>query len=133
MTTRRRFGWLQAIIVLAATATALIHLWLAFQFLGGVDPVFVLNGLGFLGLTLLLFLPLPLLDRYRNLIRWALIAYTLVTIIGWIFVGDKDLWIAYVVKAIEVVLVFALWLDWQRARTEQGGIQPASGQGTAKL
>ena len=46
MTTTRHFGLLQAIIVLAAAGTALIHLWLAFQFPGGVDPVFVLNGLG---------------------------------------------------------------------------------------
>mgnify|MGYP000901156076 CR=1 FL=1 len=116
MTTRRGFDLLQAIILLAAVGTALIHLWLAFQFPGGVDPVFVLNGLGYLGLTLLLFLPLPLLDRFRNLVRWVLIAYTLVTIIGWLFVGEKSLAIAYVVKALEVVLVIALWLDWQRAQ-----------------
>ncbi len=115
MTTTRRLGGLQVTIILAAAATALIHIWLAFQFPGGVDPVFVLNGLGYLGLTALLFLPFGVLDRYRNLIRWVLIAYTLVTIIAWVFVGQKDLWIAYVDKAIEVVLVIALWLDWQRA------------------
>ena len=115
MTTTRRLGLLQVTIILAAAATALIHIWLAFQFPGGVDPVFVLNGLGYLGLTALLFLPFGVLDRYRNLIRWVLIAYTLVTIIAWVFVGQKDLWIAYVDKAIEVVLVIALWLDWQRA------------------
>jgi hypothetical protein len=115
MTTTRRLGLLQVTIILAAAATALIHIWLAFQFPGGVDPVFVLNGLGYLGLTALLFLPLRALDRYRNLIRWVLIAYTLVTIIAWVFVGQKDIWIAYVDKAIEIVLVLALWLDWQRA------------------
>ena len=115
MTTTRRLGLLQVTIILAAAATALIHIWLAFQFPGGVDPVFVLNGLGYLGLTALLFFPLRALDRYRNLIRWVLIAYTLVTIIAWVFVGQKDLWIAYVDKAIEVILVIALWLDWQRA------------------
>ena len=115
MTTTRRLGLLQVTIILAAAATALIHIRLAFQFPGGVDPVFVLNGLGYLGLTALLFLPFRALDRYRNLIRWVFIAYTLVTIIAWVFVGQKDLWIAYVDKAIEVVLVIALWLDWQRA------------------
>ena len=67
MTTKRRFGLLQATIVLAALMTALIHIWLAFQFASGVDSVFILNGLGYLGLTALLFLPLP--PGSRNLIR----------------------------------------------------------------
>src|SRR4051794_41073882 len=97
MPTTRRFGLLQGIIVLAAVATALIHIMLAFQFPGGVDPVFLLNGLGYFGLTALLFLPLPALKRYRNLVRWVLIAYTLVTVVAWYFVGVRST-IAYIDK-----------------------------------
>ncbi len=115
MTTTRRFGLLQGIIVLAATATALIHITLAFQFPGGVDPVFVLNGLGYLVLTALLFLPLPALARYRNLVRWVLIGYTLVTVVAWYFIGVRST-IAYVDKAIELVLIICLTLDWLLAR-----------------
>jgi hypothetical protein len=115
MSTTRRFGLLQGVIVLAAVATALIHIVLAFQFPGGVDPVFVLNGLGYLGLTLLLFLPLPALDPYRNAIRWVLIAYTLVTVLAWLFVGARSP-IAYADKSIEILLIACLWLDWQQGR-----------------
>lgn len=111
----RRFGPLQLIIVLAAVATAFIHIALAFQFPTGVDPVFVLNGLGYLGLTALLLAPFAALDRYRNIIRWLLIVYTLVTVLAWVFVGVRST-IAYVDKAVELVLILALWLDWQRAR-----------------
>jgi hypothetical protein len=115
MPTTRRFGLLQGIIVLAAVATALIHIMLAFQFPGGVDPVFLLNGLGYLGLTILLFLPLPALDRYRNLVRWILIAYTLITVVAWYFIGVRSM-IAYIDKTIEVLLIICLALDWLLAR-----------------
>lgn len=113
MTTKRRFGLLQATIVLAALMTALIHIWLAFQFASGVDSVFILNGLGYLGLTALLFLPLP--QGSRNLIRWLLIVYTLVTVVAWLFIGVRSP-LAYLVKVVELLLIVSLWLDWQRAR-----------------
>ncbi len=115
MSTTPRFGLLQAAIVLAAAATALIHIGLAFQFPGGIDPVFLLNGAGYLGLTALLFLPLPALDPYRGIVRWLLIAYTLVTILAWLLIGARSP-IAYADKALELLLVVLLWLDWQRAR-----------------
>jgi cellulose synthase/poly-beta-1,6-N-acetylglucosamine synthase-like glycosyltransferase len=115
MTTTRRFGLLQGTIALAAGATALIHIVLAFQFPGGVDPVFLLNGLGYLVLTTLLFVPLQALDPYRNLLRWVLIVYTMVTVLAWLFVGARSP-IAYVDKAIELVLIVCLWLDWQQTR-----------------
>jgi hypothetical protein len=115
MSTTRRFGLLQATIVLAAVTTALIHIVLAFQFPGGVDAVFVLNGLGYLGLTALLLLPLPLLDPYRNLVRWVLIGYTLVTVLAWLFVGVRSP-VAYLDKAVELLLIACLWLDWQQSR-----------------
>jgi hypothetical protein len=116
MTTRRRFGLLQGTIVLAAGATALIHILLAFQFPGGVDPVFLLNGLGYLVLTALLFVPLPPLEPFRNLIRWALIIYTLITVLAWLFIGARSS-IAYVDKAIEILLIICLWVDWQQTRS----------------
>ena len=115
MTTTRRFGGLQVIILLAAMATALIHIRLAFQFPEGVDGVFLLNGLGYLGLVALLLLPLPALDRPRNIVRWVLIGYTLVTVLAWLFIGARSP-IAYLDKAIELLLIVCLWLDWQRAR-----------------
>jgi O-antigen ligase len=120
-TTKRlepRFGLLQGMIVLAAMATALIHIVLAFQFSGGVDRVFLLNGLGYLVLTALLFAPFSALDRYRNAVRWGLIVYTLVTVLAWLFIGARSP-IAYVDKTIELLLVICLWLDWQQSRTSR--------------
>lgn len=118
MATTRRFGLLQGVIVTAAVATALIHIALYFQFPVLSSPeaiVFLLNGIGYLGLTALLFLPIPGVERFRTPLRWALILYTLVTIFGWVFVGARST-IAYIDKGIEIVLVIALWLDWQRSR-----------------
>jgi hypothetical protein len=115
MTDTPRFGLLQGIIVLAAVATALIHIVLAFQFPGGVDPVFILNGLGYLALTALLFLPLPAIYRYHEVVRWILIAYTAVTVVAWYLIGVRST-IAYIDKAVEVVLVICLTLDWLLAR-----------------
>jgi hypothetical protein len=111
----RRFGPLQLIVVLAAVATAMIHIMLAFQFADGVDPVFLLNGFGYLGLTALLFAPFAVLDRYRNGVRWVLIVYTLVTVLAWMFIGVRST-VAYIDKAIEVLLIICLWLDWLQAR-----------------
>ena len=118
MSTTRRFGLLQGTIVLAAGATALIHILLAFQFPGGVDPVFLLNGLGYLVLTALLFVPLPALEPFRNLVRWTLIVYTLITVLAWLFIGARSP-IAYLDKAIELLLIICLWLDWQQTRTSR--------------
>jgi hypothetical protein len=118
MVTTRRFGLLQGTIVLAAVATALVHIMLAFQFPGGIDPVFILNGIGYLGLTALLFLPIPVLDPYRNIIRWVLIVYTLVTVLAWLLIGVRSP-LAYADKALELLLILCLWLDWQRTRSNQ--------------
>jgi cellulose synthase/poly-beta-1,6-N-acetylglucosamine synthase-like glycosyltransferase len=111
----RRFGPLQLIIVLAAVATAFIHIVLALQFPGGVDRVFLLNGLGYLALTALLFAPFGVLDRWRTMIRWLLIIYTLITVVAWVFVGVRSP-VAFADKAIEIVLIVCLWLDGLRAR-----------------
>ena len=54
-------------IVVLTLATALIHLQLNFP-----DPVFILNGLGYLTLLAALFLPIPRIARYRNVVRFVL-------------------------------------------------------------
>jgi hypothetical protein len=105
-------GPLQIAIILLTLATALIHISLLFP-----DPLFIMNGLGYLALLAAYFLPMPWLREKRGLIRWIFIGYTLVTIIAWVFIGDKS-WpggaIGYVTKAIEVVLVILLYIDSRR-------------------
>lgn len=92
-------------IVLLAVATAVIHLALGIP---NNLPLFILNGIGYLVLVVALYL--PQLERYQNPIRWALILYTAVTILGWVAVGARNA-IAYVDKVIEVALIVCLFLE----------------------
>ena len=99
---------LRAGIILLTLATALIHLQLAFP-----DPVFILNGLGYLALLAALYLPVAPLARYRNIVRWALIGYAALTIFLWILLGARTS-IGYLDKAIEIALILLLLLEARR-------------------
>ena len=101
---------LRAGIALLTLGTALIHLQLAFP-----DPVFILNGLGYL--TLLAVLYLPVLARYRNVVRWVLVGYAALTIFLWILIGARTP-IGYVDKAIEVALIALLLIEARRSRRQ---------------
>lgn len=95
-------------IIVLTLATALIHLQLNFP-----DPVFIMNGLGYLTLLAALYLPIPRLSRYRNFTRWALIGFTALTIFLWILFGAR-IPIGYIDKAIEIALIVLLLLDARR-------------------
>ncbi len=99
-------GALRAGIALLTLATALIHLQLNFP-----DPMFILNGLGYLALLAALFL--PSLACYRGLIRWALIGYTALTILLWLLLGARTP-IGYMDKVIEIVLIALLLIEARR-------------------
>ncbi len=90
-------------------ATASIHLQLAFP-----DPVFILNGLGYLALLAALYLPVSRLARYRNAVRWVLVGYTALTIFLWILLGARTP-IGYIDKAIEITLILLLLLEARRS------------------
>jgi hypothetical protein len=100
---------LRAGIVLLTLATAVIHLQLAFP-----DPVFILNGLGYLALLAALYLPVSRLARYRNAVRWVLVGYTALTIFLWILLGARTP-IGYIDKAIEITLILLLLLEARRS------------------
>ena len=51
-------------VVVLTVITAIVHLSLLFP-----DPVFILNGLGYLALLAALYLPVPRIARYRNVVR----------------------------------------------------------------
>lgn len=92
-------------VILLTLATALIHLQLNFP-----DPVFILNGLGYLTLLAALYLPVPRLARYRNAARWTLAGYTALTIILWALIGERTP-IGYADKVIEIALISLLLLE----------------------
>jgi hypothetical protein len=108
-------GALRAGIAVLTLATALIHLQLNFP-----DPMFILNGLGYL--ALLAALLLPSLARYRRLVRWALIGYAALTIFLWLLLGARTP-IGYIDKVIEVALISLLLLDARIGRSQASGFR----------
>ena len=110
MTTSPASTALRVGIVLLTLSTALIHLQLAFP-----DPAFILNGLGYLALLAALYLPVPRMARYRNIVRWVLVGFTALTILLWILLGARTP-IGYIDKAIEIVLILLLLLEARRSR-----------------
>lgn len=108
---RVEIGGLQIGIIVLTLATAVVHLIILN--LGSIDILFTLNGLGYLGLLTLYFLPIPIAQENHNLVRWALMAFTAVTILAWVFVGERSL-LGYADKAIEILLLVLLWMDRSR-------------------
>lgn len=95
-------------IAILTIATALIHFRLAF-FFPTPDPIFLLNGIGYLGLLALLYLPLGGFVRFRPIIRLVFIAYTALTVILYFaMVGFGFNLIGYIDKAIEILLIVLL-------------------------
>jgi hypothetical protein len=103
-------------IILAALATAFLHITLF------PDIMFTLNGLGYLGLLGAYFLPIPFFQERHKLVWWVLAGYTLLTIVLWLIMGDKQFVagtssaIGYYAKAAEVILLVFLWLDRPMAK-----------------
>ena len=114
-------------IIILVLITATLHLLAAFDkqlFPGGPDPLFTLNGLGYLGLLGAYFLPIAFFQQKHELVRKGLIGYAILTIVAWIFIWV----IQYVIiggesffahdslygipsKIAEVVLIFLLRTD----------------------
>jgi hypothetical protein len=108
--TQTRLNGIQIGILLLVAATALIHLWL------GVSAgliMFIANGLGYLALAAVAYLPIASLARFRILAKWGLLAFAAVTIIGWMVIGERSP-IGFADKAIEVLLVILLLIDLLR-------------------
>ncbi|HEY6074987.1 MAG TPA: hypothetical protein VIV15_16810 [Anaerolineales bacterium] len=107
-------------IILFTLATAFLHLSLFKELGGKLDPIF-LNGFGYLGLLGAYFLPFPIFQKYHKLAWYALAGYTLLTIILWIFLGDKHFVFGtfsatgYYAKTAEILLLICLWLDRPRS------------------
>jgi len=92
-------------VVLLTLITAIVHLSLLFP-----DPVFILNGLGYLTLLAALYLPIPRLVSHRRLVRWTLIGYAMLTILAWVAIGERTL-LGYSTTADEVALVVLLLIE----------------------
>ena len=97
---------LRAGIVVLALATAYIHTTLG-------SMMFMANAAGYVVLAVAMIAPLPIAAKYRWLIRAALLAFTVVTILGWVMFGARYL-DAYVAKGIEIALIALLLIEMVR-------------------
>jgi hypothetical protein len=118
-------------IFVLTLATASIHLFLAFTAIPyfGLNfgvILFILNGLGYLGLLAALQLPIPQLARFRSAARWALVAYATLTIVLWFIMAPLYDFIGYIDKAIEVALTALLITDVYTASSEPSGETPST-------
>ena len=102
---------LQIGIIVLTLGTALIHFRLNFP-----DPVFILNGLGYLTLLAALYLPVPRLVPHRRVVRWTLVGYAALTILAWVAIGERTL-LGYSTTAGEIALVILLLMEDRRMRS----------------
>jgi hypothetical protein len=118
-------------ILVLALATAIIHLYLAFTAIPyfGLNfgvVLFILNGLGYLGLLAALQLPIPQLVRFRSAARWALVAYAALTIVLFFLMAPSYEFIGYVDKAIEIALIALLLAEAYMASPEPSEVTPGT-------
>ncbi len=107
---KQRFSLKKVLIIFMTVLTAGIHFSLNFG-MGKVDPLFTLNGLGYLGLLSFYLFPPKFLFKYDQWIRILFLGFTLVTIILWVFLGKPFTTIGYIDKFLEMILVVLLVID----------------------
>lgn len=114
-------------IIILALITAFAHLAAAFDkqlFPEGPDPLFILNGLGYLGLLGAYFLPIPFFQQRHEWVRRGFILYAIITIVAWIviWVGfsvirdgipffSRDSIYGLPAKIAELLLIWLLYTD----------------------
>lgn len=119
-------------IACAAVLTAALHFAAAFDrvlFPEGPDPLFLLNGFGYLGLLGAFLLPIPFFQQKHDWVRWALIGFAILTILAWVFIWviqyvliqgvpffSRDSWYGVPAKLAELVLLALLWADRKKSR-----------------
>ena len=79
--------------------------------------LFAANAAGYVALTAALYHPHPPLRRHRRAIRWALIAFTAVTVVAYVVMiqGHVDA-LGLADKAVELLLIALLVVEDRRAR-----------------
>jgi hypothetical protein len=114
-------------IILTVFITAGLHIASAFDknlYPESPDPLFILNGLGFLGLLGAYFLPISFFQNRHKLVWGVLGAFTIATIVAWLVI-----WVGFYVirdgysffhydsiygipaKIDELILLALLWKD----------------------
>lgn len=77
-----------------------------------LSVLFFLNFLGYIVLIAAHYLPVPILQRYRSVTRWLLIAFAIVTIWGYFaIVGEAPNALGAFDKAVEISLIIFLLIE----------------------
>jgi hypothetical protein len=114
-------------IILLTVTTALLHLAAAFDkvlFPESPDPLFILNGLGYLGLLGAYFLPISIFQDRHKLVWRVFFGYVILTIVAWFYIwviqyviiggepffGHDSLY-GVPAKLVELALLGLLWSD----------------------
>lgn len=108
-----RLGPLQYGIIVLTIITALIHLALGFTFMPDfLGIMFILNGIAYLALLAGLYF-IPQLAQWRSMIRWLLLAFTIITFVLYFVFNWPDIWGlgGLVDKAVELILIILLLID----------------------
>ena len=100
-------------VVALTLMAAVVHLSLVFP-----DPVFIINGIGYLVLLAALYLPVARLVPHRRAMRWTLIGYATLTILAWVAIGERTM-LGYSTTAGEVALVLLLLVEGRRTTPHQ--------------
>ncbi|MBF8250245.1 MAG: hypothetical protein HW400_846 [Candidatus Levybacteria bacterium] len=99
-------------IIMLTLTTAIVHLYLSTLQIGTLAFLFLLNGLGYLGLLIIFFA--PQLKSFHKIIGWVFFGYTLLTIIMWFFLGGPQEGVLdpfeIATKAVELTLATQLFL-----------------------
>jgi hypothetical protein len=111
----RRFEMRRYLIILLTLITAGIHFYFFTTGTGMLFTLFLLNGLGYLALLGLLYLPLRLPDSIHKLVRPVFVGYAILTIGIYIFIGvTSGIWsvpLAPISKVAEAILAWQLWAE----------------------
>jgi hypothetical protein len=107
-----KIGVTQILLIITIMITAVIHLGLGLDFLTNFgDIMFILNGIGYIGLCALFLLPIPMLKPYHETLRWVLMGYTALTIILWVVINGKLDPVGIVTKLDELAIIAILIID----------------------
>jgi len=113
---------LRWLIIIATVVTALVHLALGLGGIfggspGGLDYIFVLNGLGYFGLLAAVFVPnVPFFADKRALAHYLLIGFAAVTfILYFVFNGFSFGPAAIVAKLAELVIIVTTFMHLNQA------------------
>lgn len=106
---------LRGVILVTGLITAMVHLYLNVR-MGHLDPLFTLNGLGYLGLLAAFFFNLPWISRQRTLVHYLFMLFAAVTIVAWFILGDMGDLVGILTKIDEAILIIALFLHLRAER-----------------